>query len=174
VRLESPLPLNLRYFLMEEFGPTVRIEHNLIYAPFSGVSELFMRELARAIRRFSFTRSRERWIECEVTGSWLDGILERAQQEKSRVCLCLRCAQVVADAESVGQHYGRRCVTFRMSSEPRDEAQRPLSHSLYEMIESFRRARVAEGQSHYDLDYYIQNGSFVFTWRPLPPVTGEL
>jgi len=64
--LGSRLPINLRQFLAEQLGPSIRVESDSIVAlkPRSGGA--LMRDLARAIRRFSAERARQVWSECAI------------------------------------------------------------------------------------------------------------
>ncbi len=62
LQLGSRLPINLRHFLAEQLGSSMRIEDDSIVALEPRSNETLMRELARAIRRFSAERAREaRW-----------------------------------------------------------------------------------------------------------------
>ena len=66
LQLGSRLPINLRHFLAEQLGSSMRIEDDSIVALEPRSNETLMRELARAIRRFSAERAREAWCECAM------------------------------------------------------------------------------------------------------------
>ena len=66
LQLGSRLPINLRHFLAEQLGASMRIEDDSIVALEPRSNEALMRELARAIRRFSAERAREAWCECAM------------------------------------------------------------------------------------------------------------
>ena len=66
LQLGSRLPINLRHFLAEQLGSSMRVEDDSIVALEPRSNEALMRELARAIRRFSTERAREAWCECAM------------------------------------------------------------------------------------------------------------
>ena len=175
LQLGSRLPINLRHFLAEQLGASMRIEDDSIVAlePHSS-NEALMRELARAIRRFSAERAREAWCECAIG-------LDRLKREffatpgdhRGPVVLCLRCACVGAAA--LDQHCGSRCVTVQLGAEVHanqvegkcvDGTLTP--DALHRAVENFRLTRTEGGLPHYDLDCYVAGGQVIFTWRPLP------
>ncbi len=174
MRLGTCLPLNLRQFLLAEFGSTLHIKEDAIYCP--GPGELFVRELARAIRRFSFNRARERWAECTIAVARLESALRCPPRAGHGVVLCLRCERLSAGAQPA-EHQGPRCLTLALNAAtPSAAAQAPASdgtakvhQGLYGVIEDFRLRRTIEGLPHFDLDYYVSSEQAVFTWRPLPP-----
>jgi hypothetical protein len=43
-----------------------------------------------------------------------------------------------------------------------------LRRNLYQAIVNFRGTRQAQELPHFDLDYYLRDNHYVFTWRPLP------
>ncbi|HYL57917.1 MAG TPA: hypothetical protein VEU51_03530 [Candidatus Acidoferrales bacterium] len=174
LQLGSRLPINLRHFLAEQLGPSMRIEEDSIVALEPRSSEALMRELARAIRRFSAERAREAWCECAMG-------MERLEREffcepsevRGPVVLCLRCACV--GAGPLDQHCGARCLPVHLGAEVRaqqlegkcvDGALTP--NALHRAVENFRRHRTDARQPHYDLDCYVAGGQVIFTWRPLP------
>jgi hypothetical protein len=174
LHLGSRLPINLRHFLAEQLGPTMRIEDDTIVALQPSSSEALMRELARAIRRFSAERAREVWSECAI-------LLDRLEREffaspsddRGPVVLCLRCACV--GVGPLDQHCGARCLPVHLGAEVRAqqlEGKCPngtLSpDALHHAVEHFRSQRDAAGLPHYDLDCYVAGGQVIFTWRPLP------
>jgi hypothetical protein len=174
LQLGSRLPINLRHFLAEQLGPSMRIEDDSIVALEPRSSEALMRELARAIRRFSAERAREAWCECAMG-------MERLEREffcepsevRGPVVLCLRCACV--GAGPLDQHCGTRCLPVHLGAEVRaqqlegkcvDGALTP--DALHRAVENFRRHRTDGSLPHYDLDCYVAGGQVIFTWRPLP------
>ena len=174
LQLGSRLPINLRHFLAEQLGASMRIEDDSIVALEPRSNETLMRELARAIRRFSAERAREAWCECAMG-------LERLEREffaapsddRGPVVLCLRCSCV--GAGPLDQHCGSRCLPVHLGAEVRaqqlegkcvDGALTP--DALHRAVENFRLHRTQDGLPHYDLDCYVAGGQVIFTWRPLP------
>jgi hypothetical protein len=174
LQLGSRLPINLRHFLAAQLGASIRIEDDSIVALEPRSSEALMRDLARAIRRFSAERAREAWCECAIG-------LERLEREffstvgdkPGQVVLCLRCASVGAAA--IDQHCADGCVGVQLGVDVRgeqidrkcvDSALTP--DGLHRAIENFRLHRTEDGLPHYDLDCYVAGGQVIFTWRPLP------
>ena len=87
LRFENCLPINLRSFLTAELGQRVCIDDSTI-APASGeFPEAFMRDLARAIRRFSFERAHESWVEVVSGRLALEEGLTRARIGACQVVL---------------------------------------------------------------------------------------
>lgn len=170
-RFESCLPLNLRSFLAAELGARLCLDDNAI-APGKGeFPEIFIRDLARAIRRFSFERAHESWIESVVGRAALEDGLRRAGQAS----LCLRCARVSFDVDTLAEHRDVQCLVVPIGrpgagteSEKEALSAVQIRSNLYQEIESFRRQRAAQGLPHFDLDYYLRDSHYVFTWRPLP------
>ncbi len=175
-RLEigSRLPINLRRFLAEELGPHLKIESDSIVAVGPRSGESMMRELARAIRRFSAERAHQVWSECAIGLDRLGSEFFRAPAgERCPVILCLRCACI--GAGPLDEHGGPGCLPVNLDSALKDfrvsKASSRYSHapdSILQAIENFRMAREAAGASHYDLDCFVSKGQLVFTWRPLP------
>src|SRR5947209_14468547 len=64
--LGGRLPINLRRFLAEELGPSMRVENDTIVALEPRPGDALMRDLARAIRRYSAERARQVWSECAI------------------------------------------------------------------------------------------------------------
>jgi hypothetical protein len=181
LRLDGHLPLILRTVLLQELGGILRIVNNTIYSLVPGLGEVFTRELARAIRRFSFERARERWVEFSVSSSRLEELLRSASGEGRGVVLCLRCAALGAASSEAGEHPKGRCLTLTLGANLLTAAvdsvahiKALIHHGLYDLIDAFRNSRAAENLAHFDLDYYIRNGSVIFTWRPLPPEANDL
>ena len=173
--LGSRLPINLRQFLTRQLGSMARVEEDSIVplTPHSG--EHLMRELARAIRRFSAERAREAWNECAIGLSRLEHefFSRNDSGERSPVVLCLRCS--VFGTGALEQHCGINCVAVDLSSAVKaDQMERgidsPTPDAMHRAVENFRKARVAAGRSHFDLDCYVALDQVVFTWRPLDPV----
>jgi len=172
--LGSRLPINLRYFLAEQLGPSIRVESDSIVAlkPRSGAA--LMRDLARAIRRFSAERARQVWSECAMGIARLQTEFFRAPApERCPVILCLRCACI--GAGPLDEHGGRNCLPVNLDSALKDFAasrcsERPNAapDPILQAIENFRMAREAARLPHQELDCFVSNGQLVFTWRPLP------
>ena len=92
LQLGSRLPINLRHFLAEQLGASMRIEDDSIVALEPRSNETLMRELARAIRRFSAERAREAWCECAMGLDRLEREFFAApSDDRGPVVLCLRC-----------------------------------------------------------------------------------
>jgi hypothetical protein len=180
IQLGSRLPINLRYFLAEQLGPSMRVDEDTITAlePRSGDS--LMRELARAIRRFSAERAREAWSECSVGLRKLEAEMAAASSDCNcgvTAVLCLRCACVATGAND--QHSGGDCLAIKFdvgigsdagSCAGRARVEAITPDALHRAVESFRSGRTAARLPHYDLDCYAAGGQAIFTWRPLPPV----
>ena len=174
LQLGSRLPINLRHFLAEELGASMRIEDDSIVALEPRSNETLMRELARAIRRFSAERAREAWCECAMGLDRLEREFFAAPSDtRGPVVLCLRCSCV--GAGPLDQHCGARCLPVHLGAEVRaqqlegkcvDGALTP--DALHRAVENFRAHRTAAGTPHYDLDCYVAGGQVIFTWRPLP------
>ena len=174
LQLGSRLPINLRHFLAEQLGASMRIEDDSIVALVPRSSETLMRELARAIRRFSAERAREAWCECAMGMERLEREFFAAPSDnRGPVVLCLRCSCV--GAGPLDQHCGARCLPVHLGAEVRaqqlegrcvDGALTP--DALHRAVENFRARRSSESQPHYDLDCYVAGGQVIFTWRPLP------
>lgn len=170
--LGSRLPINLRHFLTRELGAIARIEEDSIVALKPRSGEALMRELARAIRRFSAERAREAWSECAIG-------LERLEHEffgpdadeRSPVVLCLRCTAFGTGA--LEQHCGPNCLAVDLGAAVKADriergANAPGSNAMHRAVENFRIAREAASLEHHDLDCYVAGGQVIFTWRPLP------
>jgi hypothetical protein len=166
LQLGSRLPINLRHFLAAQLGASMRIEDDSIVALEPRSNETLMRDLARAIRRFSAERAREAWCECAMALDRLEREFFAApDHERGAVVLCLRCSRV--DAGRVEQHRDTRCVAVRLGDEL--AAQQTLTpDALHRAVEDFRMRRTDAGLPHYDLDCYVAGGQVIFTWRPLP------
>lgn len=172
--LGGRLPINLRRFLAEELGPSMRVENDriVVLEPRSG--DVLMRELARAIRRFSAERAHQTWSECAISLARLESEFFRAPAlGRCPVVLCLRCACI--GAGPLDEHGGTNCLPVNLDSAPGDfEASRERGDSdvvpeaISQAVENFRMAREATGLPHYDLDCFVTNGQVIFTWRPLP------
>jgi hypothetical protein len=170
--LGSRLPINLRNFLNRELSAIARIEEDTIVAIGARSSEMLMRELARAIRRFSAERARETWSECAIG-------LERLEHEffgpdsdgRSPVVLCLRCAAIGTGA--LEQHCGPNCLAVDLGAAVKaDRIERgpsaPGSNAMHRAVENFRAARESAGLEHHELDCYVAGAQVIFTWHPLP------
>jgi hypothetical protein len=174
LQLGSRLPINLRNFLAEQLGPDMRIEDDTIVALRPSSSEALMRELARAIRRFSAERAREVWSECAILLDRLEReFFASASDERGPVVLCLRCSCI--GVGPLDQHCGTRCLAVHLGAEVRAQqlegrcAKGALTpDALHHAVEHFRTQRAEAGLPHYDLDCYVAGGQVIFTWRPLP------
>jgi hypothetical protein len=173
--LGSRLPINLREFLAQQLGSTARVEEDAIVALKPRSGELLMRELARAIRRFSAERAREAWNECTIGLRRLEHEFfgRNGVDERSPVVLCLRCTAFGTGA--LEQHCGINCLAVDLSSAVKAEQlergiDMPTPDAMHRAVENFRSARARAGQPHYDLDCYAAGGQVVFTWRPLDPM----
>jgi len=163
----------LRHFLAEQLGPSVRVESDSIVAlkPRSGAP--LMRDLARAIRRFSAERARQVWSECTIGISRLQNEFFRAPaDERCPVILCLRCACI--GAGPLDEHGGPNCLPVNLDSAIKDFAtagspERPNAapDPILQAIENFRMAREARKLPHQELDCFVSGGQLIFTWRPL-------
>ena len=174
LQLGSRLPINLKHFLAEQLGASMRIEDDSIVALEPRSGEALMRELARAIRRFSAERAREAWAECAIG-------MDRLEREffadpvdvRDPVVLCLRCSCV--GTGPMDQHCGARCLAVDLGTEARAQhlegklqGTNLTSDALHRAVENFRRTRAAASEQHYDLDCYVAGGQVIFSWRPLP------
>lgn len=175
LKFENCLPINLRSFLSAELGQRVCIDDSTIAPALGEFPEAFMRDLARAIRRFSFARAHESWIEVSSGRSALDESLTRSRIGACQVVLCLRCPRLSIGPNALGEHLDPSCVAVPLHGFAScDYEQEPipvgsqLRRNLYREITNFRRARELQGLPHYDLDYYLRDTHYVFTWRPLP------
>ena len=172
--LGSRLPINLRQFLSQQLGSAARVEEDAIVPLTPRSGDALMRELARAIRRFSAERAREAWNECTIGTSRLEHEFFGSNAgEPSPVVLCLRCSAFGTGA--LEQHSGINCIAVDLSSAVKaQQVERgidlPSADAMHRAVENFRKARACAGQPHYDLDCYVAAGQVVFTWRPPDPV----
>ncbi len=172
--LGSRLPINLRHFLSEQLGPSIRVETDSIVAVKQRTGAAMMRDLARAIRRYSAERARQVWSECAIGTSRMQAeFFGASADERCPVVLCLRCACI--GAGPLDEHGGRNCLPVNLDSAIKDFAaarcsERPNAapDAILQAIENFRMAREAAQMPHQDLDCFVSNGQLVFTWRPLP------
>jgi hypothetical protein len=176
IQLGSRLPINLRNFLAQQLGPSMQVEEDAIVALVPRSGDALMRELARAIRRFSAERAREAWSECAI---WLNRLecefFAARSDERGAVVLCLRCGCI--GTGPMDQHCGKDCVAVDLSTEVQAERLagtspdgKPTPDALRRAVAAFRQMRTAAGLPHYDLDCYLAGGQVIFTWRPLPAV----
>jgi hypothetical protein len=172
ISLGSRLPINLRQSLADQLGAGVRVENDCIVALGSRSGESLMRDLARAIRRYSAERAREAWTECAVGTERLEHeFFGPEADERCPVVLCLRC--VAFGTGALEQHCGPDCLAVDLSSAVHAERieRGPVAHPVDAMcraVEYFRNARKAASRPHYDLDCFIAGGQMIFTWRPVP------
>jgi hypothetical protein len=175
LRFESCLPINLRAFLTAELGQRVCIDDTTIEPASGEFPVAFMRDLARAIRRFSFKRAHESWVETQIDRAELEDRFIGIKNKGSQVLLCLSCAGFAIGTSALGEHRNEPCLSVALQdcanyvcAQDQDSAISELRRALYGEIERFRHARAAMQLPHYDLDYYLRNNQYVFTWRPLP------
>lgn len=174
LKLDGMLPLNLRSFLANNLSPTLRVEGDSVLAVGSGSGEALMRELARAIRRFSAERSREAWAECAVKIAPLTEELGRMPAGQAHVVLCLGCVAMRLGPDAPARHREAGCLAVELNphfiggQQGVGEALRRLvPDGMREAVERFRLARAAAALPHFDLDCYPANQQMVFTWRPI-------
>jgi hypothetical protein len=172
--LGSRLPINLRQFLAQQLGSAARVEEDAIIPLTPRSGEVLMRELARAIRRFSAERAREAWNECAIGLTRLEHeFFGPNATERSPVVLCLRCSAFGTGA--LEQHCGINCIAVDLSSAVHaQQVERgidaPTPDAMHRAVENFRNARTSVRLPHYDLDCYVAGGQVVFTWRPPDPI----
>ncbi|HXW83371.1 MAG TPA: hypothetical protein VEJ86_03130 [Candidatus Binataceae bacterium] len=159
-------------FLVEQLSCSARVEEDAIVALGTHSTEELMRELARAIRRFSADRAREAWSECAIGLERLGHeFFLAASDDRMPVVLCLRCASIGTGA--LEQHCGPNCLPVDLGSAVRAEQLKnkgalPGADTMHCAVENFRAARAKLGLPHYDLDCYVAGGQVIFTWRPVP------
>jgi hypothetical protein len=154
LQLGSRLPINLRHFLAEQLGASMRIEDDSIVALEPRSNETLMRELARAIRRFSAERAREAWCECAMGLDRLEREFFAApSDDRGPVVLCLRCACV--GAGPLDQHCGARCIPVHLGAEVRAQQLEGkcvdgtlTPDALHRAVENFRLRRTESAQPH--------------------------
>ncbi|MHB8383176.1 MAG: hypothetical protein ACYDC3_12670 [Candidatus Binataceae bacterium] len=172
LNLGSRLPINLRHYLSKHLNGLARIEEDCIVALKPRTNEALMRELARAIRRFSAERAREAWSECAIGLERLEHeFFGPEADERAPVVLCLRCMAFGTGA--LEQHCGPNCLPVDLGAAVKaDRIERgpsaPGSNAMHRAVENFRTAREAAGLAHHDLDCYVAGGQVSFSWRPLP------
>jgi len=172
IHLGSRLPINLRSFLADQLGPLARVEDDAIVALTPRSMDVLMRELARAIRRFSAQRAREAWIELVIGISRLEHeFFGAGEKAPAPAVLCLRCACIGTGA--LDGHDCGDCVAVDIGSALRAEQSAAstiarISAAIHRAVEDFRSSRAAAGLPHYDLDCYVAGTQAIFTWRPLP------
>ncbi len=172
LNLMGMLPINLRNFLADRMGGMLHIddESNLEFDPRCG--DRAIRELARAIRRFSAERARESWLECSVKLSRLASELATMPSGQRQVVLCLKCASIGMGPDAPGRHGDAACLALELGGPIkqlvfRTSNSRSPVNGIRRAIEDFRVRRAASGLPHFDLDCYTSNDQMVFTWRPM-------
>lgn len=170
LHVECKLPINLRHFLAQQFGPTLDSDNDSILDMAANADEATLSRVARAIRRYSTRRARETWTECAVT---LDNFEREGANAEPAARLCLECARLEFGADACETHLGPRCLTvdllpaFPGRAQSSDHASAPVSDRLQRQIEDFRAMRAAFRLSHFDLDCYVTNRRVMFSWRSL-------
>jgi hypothetical protein len=174
LKFENCLPINLRCFLTAELGHRLYIDDSTIAPAVGEFPEAFMRDLARAIRRFSFARAHESWVEVVTGRLALEEGLTRSRIGACEVVLCLRCARLSIGPKAQGEHRDSSCLLVALHGFPScdyEQEQVPASsqlrRNLYREIVNFRRTRQQQDLEHYNLDYYLRDNHYVFTWRVL-------
>ncbi len=172
LRLNCPLPINLREFLAEHLSAGLQIDEDGVFTVASGAGDEMMSQIARAIRRFSTERAHEQWAECAIGVERLGDDLEWAAETGEQVALCLGCAAVETGKGTMQRHVGAGCLAVELSapaaaSAECDDTPHNLPEALLHVVEGFRLGRAALTLSHYDLDCYVARGQVIFTWRPL-------
>jgi hypothetical protein len=169
LNLKFALPINLREFLAERFGDGLLIDEDGVFTLGQEAGEDALGRIARAIRRYSTERARERWEECATALTRLSDHLDWAAESGDPVVLCLGCAALETGIDAVGRHRGAGCVAVELSAEIVSHVEEPrgLPELLLRVVEGFRLGRAALGLSHYDLDCYVARKQVIFTWRPL-------
>lgn len=169
--MEACLPLNLRGFLLAELGSKVRIDDRAIAPSDPEGNDTFVRDLARAIRRFSFKRAHESWFEAGAGLESVQRVMEGAAAGKAQMALCLSCARVAIGQAAIAEHSSAECLTVQFHELMADRRPTPaltieaLRHLLYELLTNFRAQREMGGLPHFDLDYYVRGTQVIFTWR---------
>jgi hypothetical protein len=167
---ECKLPINLRHFLAQQFGPTLESDNESILDMAANADAATLSRVARAIRRYSTSRAREAWAECVVP---LEDFERQGANTSPAARLCLECARLEFGAEACATHSAPRCLTIDLlpdcSPSPRsaNHSSPSVSDRLQRQIEDFRAMRAAFGLSHFDLDCYVTNRRIMFSWRPL-------
>ena len=154
-------------------GGSMRVEDDSIVALEPRSNEALMRELARAIRRFSTERAREAWCECAMGLDRLERefSLRPATTADRWCCACdarawapvLRSALREPMPPGPSGRRGARAATRGQMRGWGVDARRAASR-----VENFRLHRTEGGLPHYDLDCYVAGRQVIFTWRPLP------
>ena len=163
------LSINLREFLMRQFGHKVRFDDDGVMVASLSVDEEMLCRLARAIRRFSADRAREPWSECAVPLDFLKQELNRITSPDAAALLCLRCARFDTGAGALERHLGGGCVEVQINGLGDSSAGEggAVAGRLLRIIEGFRLTRAALNLPHFDLDCYVAREQAIFTWRPL-------
>jgi hypothetical protein len=169
LKLEGLLPLSLGSFLADYFATRNRggCDADALLAR----DDAMMRELARAIRRFSTARAREAWSECCIAVNRLIDDLLRAPAPRRHAVLCLKCGTIAIGANAPARHAELECIPVELNYLMRpgalpNAAKALVPDGIRRAVEDFRRDRSSAGLPHFDLDCYVLNGEIIFTWRP--------
>lgn len=165
IHLECRLPINLRTFLAEQLGATVNESDDAVLDLAAGADEATLSKLARAIRRYSTARARERWEECTIA------LEELSATASNGATLCLGC-RTMDFSDSAARHRPPECVVLNLSIADRSGGkghaqEATVADTVRSQIEEFRRLRAGFGLPHFELDCYVRRGAITFTWRPL-------
>ncbi len=178
LNLMGMLPINLRNFRGDRLGAMLHIDDESTLELDSSRGDQAIRELARAIRRFSAERARESWLECAVKLGRVASELARMPSGQRQVVLCLRCASIGMGPDALSRHGDAACLALELGGPIKQlvfrtsSAKSPID-SVRRAIEDFRVRRAASGLPHFDLDCYMSNDQMVFTWRPMTGVACE-
>jgi len=118
---ECKLPINLRNFLAQQFGPALESDNESMLEMAANADPATLSRVARAIRRYSTSRAREAWAECAVS---LEDFERQGINAPSAARLCLECARLEFGAEACEAHLGPRCLTVDLlpACAPRPES----------------------------------------------------
>jgi hypothetical protein len=166
------LPINLREFLSQQFGPTLNCDSDTILSLAANADQTTLSKLARAIRRYSTTRAHQDWSECSASLTQFEREA-RSGGDRPRAGLCLKCA-CLAFGDCLADHRGRECLVVDLgpaciaaSAEHDEEAEDAIADQLQRQVEEFRTLRSAFGLAHYELDLYGSGRKVNFTWHPV-------
>lgn len=174
-KLDACLPLNLRLHLLRELGARLRCDtEGLTTQALECGNEAVLREVARAIRRFSSKRAREPWNEFIISLPELTERLRAGANQRQQAVLCLRCERIEVGPAARESHRVPSCAALELyaasqslDGELADSMRELTRQGLYRLIEAFRHRRSELGLPHFDLDYYMHGSNVIFTWRPL-------
>lgn len=166
VHLECRLPINLREFLADQLGAVIDESDTTVLNLAAEADDLTLSKLARAIRRYSTNRARQRWDECTIPLKTLS-----TTREDAVAILCLHCRTVDLSVDAAETHRPPSCIVMKLRGASAIEASRgagsAIADAMRSQIEEFRRLRAAFGLPHFELDSYVRRDCITFTWRPI-------